>query len=70
MQNPYNPHKFKAAFSVNVIEEAKFMQLKEGLKSQGVKGIDKMVVLEGCINDDKTVLGGQMEFLSHFCTLF
>ena len=29
-----------------------------------------MLVVEGCLNDDKTVLGGRHEFLSHFCTFF
>lgn len=29
-----------------------------------------MLVVEGCFNDDKTVLGGKNEFFSHFCTFF
>ncbi len=32
--------------------------------------IDEMLVVEGCLNDDKTVLGGREAFLSHFCTFF
>ncbi len=32
--------------------------------------LDDMLVVEGCLNDDKTVLGGRNEFLSHFCTFF
>ena len=32
--------------------------------------VDDMLVVEGCLNDDKTVLGGKHEFLSHFCTFF
>ena len=35
----------------------------------GVK-IDDMLVVEGCLNDDKTVLGGRLSFLNHFCTFF
>ena len=29
-----------------------------------------MLVVEGCLNDDKTVLGGREGFLSHFCEFF
>jgi len=29
-----------------------------------------MLVVEGCINDDKTILGGKGAFMSHFCNFF
>ncbi len=32
--------------------------------------IDDMLAVEGCLEDDKTVLGGQSAFLSHFCTFY
>lgn len=35
----------------------------------GIK-VDDLLAVEGCINDDKTILGGKNEFLSHFCTFF
>jgi len=31
-QNPYNPFKFEAEFTVNVLEEGKFEHLKEGVQ--------------------------------------
>ena len=78
-ENPYNPFKFEADFTVNVLEEGKFEQLKEGVsKTFGVQ-IDDILAVEvrllvhlwqGCVNDDKTILGGRNQFMSHFCTLF
>ena len=32
--------------------------------------LDDMMVVEGCIEDDKTVLGGRKAFFNHFCTFF
>jgi hypothetical protein len=52
------------------VDEGKFNELKTLLKDNyGVK-VDDILAVEGCINDDKTILGGRNEFLSHFCTLF
>ena len=32
--------------------------------------IDNVLAVEGCLNDDKTILGGTKEFINHFCTFF
>ncbi len=68
--NPYNPFKLEAEFKVNVVEDSQFNEMKQLLKDRyGIKA-DDIIAVEGCMNDDKTVLGGKNEFLSHFCTLF
>ena len=68
--NPYNPFKLEAEFKVNVVDDGKFDEMKNMLKStHGVKA-DDIIAVEGCINDTKIILGGRNEFLSHFCTLF
>ena len=68
--NPYNPFKLEVEFKVNVVDEGKFDELKQLLKGKyGVK-CDDILAIEGCINDDKTILGGKNEFFSHFCTFF
>ena len=68
--NPYNPFKLEVEFKVNVVDENKFSEMKQILKHKyGVK-CDDILAIEGCINDDKTILGGKNEFLSHFCTFF
>ena len=68
--NPYNPFKLEAEFKVNVVDDAKFDEMKGLLKNQhGVK-TDDIIAIEGCLKDTKIILGGRNEFLSHFCTLF
>ena len=68
--NPYNPYRLTAEFNITVIDEAPFQQIRDKMsKTFGLK-LDDMLVVEGCLNDDKTVLGGRNEFLSHFCTFF
>ena len=68
--NPYNPFKLEVEFKVNVVDDSKFDEMKQILKQKyGVKA-DDILAIEGCINDDKTILGGRSEFLSHFCTFF
>jgi hypothetical protein len=53
-----------------VVEDSQFNEMKQLLKDRyGIKA-DDIIAVEGCMNDDKTVLGGKNEFLSHFCTLF
>lgn len=79
--NPYNPFKFEAEFQVNVVDDGKFEQIREAMKKTFNIAIDDilavevniellMIIVQGCINDDKTILGGRNQFLSHFCTLF
>ena len=57
-------------FKVNIVDDGQFNEMRALLKTRyGIKA-DDMIAIEGCINDDKTVLGGKNEFLSHFCTFF
>ena len=57
-------------FNITVIDEAYFKEIRSKMKKDyGIK-VDDMLVVEGCLNDDKTVLGGREAFLSHFCTFF
>ena len=59
-----------AEFDIRVIDESQMIIIrKQMMERYGVK-VDDMLVVEGCLNDDKTVLGGKHEFLSHFCTFF
>ena len=68
--NPYNPFKLEANFNVNVVDDLQFENIKKSLKDlYGIK-VDDLIAVEGCLKDDKTILGGKHEFLSHFCTLF
>ena len=57
-------------FNITVIDESHFSQIRESMKKQYEIKLDDMLVVEGCLNDDKTVLGGREAFLSHFCTFF
>ena len=68
--NPYNPFKLEVEFKVNNVDEGKFEYMKKVMKQKYGMKIDDILAIEGCINDDKTILGGRNEFLSHFCTLF
>ena len=69
-KNPYNPYALEAEFTVNVVDDDKFQNMKNILKdTYGIK-IDDILAVEGCINDEKTILGGKNEFFSHFCTFF
>ena len=44
--------------------------MKDQVKKQYGVSIQDFLAVEGCIEDDKILLGGRPEFLSHFCTLF
>ena len=57
-------------FIVSEVTESKLDGVKEKLKEKGVVLKGDMLVLEGCSTDDKIILGGRNEFLSHFCTFF
>ena len=63
-----------AEFAINVVEEHDMRMLKEKLKKEhGIKlapDEHDIFVIEGCLPDDRTVLGGRKEFLSHFCTFY
>ena len=53
-----------------MIDETEFLKIKEAMnKEHGIK-VDDMFAVEGCMTDDKTVLGGRQAFLSHFCTFY
>ena len=68
--NPYNPFKLEVEFKVNVVEDGQFDEFKGMLKQKYGITADNILAIEGCINDDKTILGGKNEFFSHFCTFF
>ena len=59
-----------AEFNINVIENEKWIKLKQNVESKFNITLDEMMVVEGCLNDDKTILGGRRAFMSHFCTFF
>lgn len=40
------------------------------MKAQYNVKIDNMLVVEGCLNDDKVLLGDQTMFMKHFCHFF
>eukprot|EP00347_Sterkiella_histriomuscorum_P008853 403343490 len=68
--NPYNPFNLEADIQMTNVDESQFMKIKDGIKNlYGVK-FDDFLAVEGCLEDDKILLGGRQEFLSHFCTLF
>jgi hypothetical protein len=53
-----------------VLQDEPYEQVRERLeKSTGLKA-DEMIVMEGCPEDTKVILGGKKQFLSHFCDLF
>ena len=78
--NPYNPFGLIAEFKVNVIDDDKFDEIKNIMRNNYKVQVDDILAVEvipshiiinqGCLNDDKTILGGKNEFLSHFCTFF
>ena len=55
---------------MNVVDEGKFDEMRKLLKEKYGVRADDIIAVEGCINDDKTVLGGKDQFFSHFCTFF
>ncbi len=58
-------------FTVNEISDHEFIKLRDRMKAAyGVNINGNMMVMEGCVNDDKIILGGRNEFMSHFCTFF
>ena len=63
-----------AEFAINVVEEHDMKMLKEKLTNEYQLKFSKdehdIFVVEGCLKDDRTVLGGRSEFLSHFCTFY
>lgn len=69
-KNPYNPFSMSSEFKITDVSRATLDKLKSNLASQGVFIAEDMVVMEGCAQDDKVMLGGKKQFLSHFCTLF
>lgn len=69
--NPFNPYNMEAQFSINVIDDGQMKKMGTRLEQDhGIKGVTDLLVVEGCMDDDKTVLGGKNEFLNHFCTFF
>ncbi|CDW90073.1 UNKNOWN [Stylonychia lemnae] len=78
--NPYNPLKLETEIKIHEVDEEKFQQIKDQMKSNFGMTIDDLLAVEvfiilnsifqGCMEDDKTLLGGRNQFLSHFCTLF
>lgn len=70
-ENPYNPYGAGVEFDINRIAEGDMVILtKEVRNHYGVNLNGNMLVMEGCPGDDITLLGGEREFYSHFCTLF
>ena len=59
-----------AEFNLNTVEDSKWLELKQNMKKKFGITLDDMLVVEGCVNDDKTILGGKSAFFSHFCTFF
>ena len=72
--NPYNPYGLNTEFKVNILDDGKFLEMRDELKKESqAKKIpldNEMIVFEGCERDDKIILGGKNSFLSHFCTFF
>jgi len=68
--NPYNPLRLMTEFNVNEVDEKQFEKIKDAMKKQHGIPLDDMLVVEGCMNDDRIVLGGKQEFLNHFCAFF
>ena len=68
--NPYNPFKMEVEFKINNVDDGQYEDMKKVMKQKYGMKIDDMLAIEGCINDDKTILGGKNEFLAHFCTFF
>ena len=69
-KNPHNPYSMVAEFQLNIVDDSQFMKIKENMKEKFNVKLDDMMAVEGCINDDKTILGGKAAFMSHFCTFF
>ncbi len=60
----------RVEFDIRVVDDAQMLSIASTMKERhGIK-LDDMLVVEGCLNDDKTVLGGKFQFLNHFCTFF
>lgn len=59
-----------AEFAITVMDDADFKRLSDSMKTEYDIKLDDMLVVEGCLNDDKTVLGGRDAFMSHFCTFY
>ena len=56
---------------VNEVSDGQFEKIKDRMKSEydiRIKG--ELIAMEGCVTDDKIILGGKNEFMSHFCTFF
>lgn len=60
----------EATFDIRVVDDTEMNKIREQVKRTTDLKIDNMLVVEGCLNDDKTILGGTREFISHFCTFF
>ena len=71
-QNPYNPYGLNTEFKVNILDDHKFIEMRDQMhkESKKIPLDNEMIVFEGCEQDDKIVLGGRNPFLSHFCTFF
>ena len=70
-KNPYNQFNMSTEFTVNEVSDVEFIKVKDRMKAAyGMTLNDNMMVMEGCVNDDKIILGGKNEFMSHFCTFF
>ena len=57
--NPYNPYNMIAEFNITEVDDAKMIKLKKDMKDHFDLVVDEMLVVEGCVNDDKTILGGR-----------
>ena len=57
-------------FKINNVDDGQYEDMRKLMKQKYNMKIDDMLAIEGCINDDKTILGGKNEFLAHFCTFF
>mmetsp|Transcript_42844 Transcript_42844/g.50241 ORF Transcript_42844/g.50241 Transcript_42844/m.50241 type:complete len:200 (-) Transcript_42844:153-752(-) len=67
--NPYNPLSLEASFNIMILDDEKFIKAKSDASLKGIP-VDDILVTEGCMGDDLTMLGGKAGFLSHFCTFF